>query len=427
MTAFKHVAFDPRDPWGQRIVDSKARFRTLVCHRRFGKTLHAIAEAIEAVLSCPLPRPRAMYTCPSKAQAKKVAWDYAIALAADSGGKPNHTELRIDWPEGARLSLAGADSMAEAHRGVYLDFLALDEPALMPPSVYQTILRPTLVDRGGRAMFLGTPQGKHGLLWVMYSRGLDPDRDQYESFLYPASATGIVPDAELREARHDMTPSEYRQEFECDFTAPARGAFLADEMIAAADNGRLSITAYDQTRPVHVAFSRTERGYHFCWFFQFADDGQVHFLKTRQFPHTSVPSIVAELRAEEWGRHYGVLLMLDGERERVRRFRKYGFETRVSTKLTNRLYDFHAGIDDMRELVAKSRFDIDNCEDGIEGLRMFRAYWDAKGGSFTSGVVKDWSLDPAEAFMGIAMAGNYTFDSRQPDYSSWDASRRWGT
>jgi phage terminase large subunit len=46
-------------------------------------------------------------------------------------------------------------------RGNYFDKAVLDEYGLHPPKTFSEVIGPTLVDRGGGALFLGTPNGKN--------------------------------------------------------------------------------------------------------------------------------------------------------------------------------------------------------------------------------------------------------------------------
>ena len=62
--------------------------------------------------------------------------------------------------------LYGADN-ADALRGIYLDGIVLDEYADMDPQMWSEIIRPALADRGGWAVFIGTPKGRNAFfeLW----------------------------------------------------------------------------------------------------------------------------------------------------------------------------------------------------------------------------------------------------------------------
>ena len=58
----------------------------------------------------------------------------------------SETELRVDFPNGARIQLYGADN-PDSLRGIYLDGVVLDEYAQMSPHLWGEVIRPALADR----------------------------------------------------------------------------------------------------------------------------------------------------------------------------------------------------------------------------------------------------------------------------------------
>ena len=101
------------------------RFAVLVAHRRFGKTVAAVNDLIRDALTIDLPNVRVAYIAPYLSQSKAVAWDYALEYTRDIPQiKVNHSKLRIDFPNGARFRLFGADNY-NAMRGLYFDAVCL--------------------------------------------------------------------------------------------------------------------------------------------------------------------------------------------------------------------------------------------------------------------------------------------------------------
>ena len=192
------------------------RYLVLVCHRRFGKSFFAINALIHAALAFKRGDGRFAYIAPYYKQSKQVAWDYFKQFC---GVIPdiefNEAELRIDFPNGSRIRLYGGDN-PDALRGIYLDGVVLDEVADMRPNVWGEVIRPTLADRQGWAIFIGTPKGID-LFYEIYQKALQSP-DWYARVLR-ADETGIIPDDELASARAEMTEQQYAQEFLCDFTA----------------------------------------------------------------------------------------------------------------------------------------------------------------------------------------------------------------
>ena len=190
------------------------RFSVLVCHRRFGKTVLCVNALIDAAHRDGPPAQRLAYVAPTLVQAKRVAWDYLKCYAlAVPGAKANETGLCVDFENGARISLYGADQ-PDSLRGIYLDGAVLDEYADFRPEAYSMVIRPALSDRRGFAVFIGTPRG-HNHFHKLYQNALrDP---AWFAARFPASATGLIPEEELGSARSQMSQGQFRQEYECDF------------------------------------------------------------------------------------------------------------------------------------------------------------------------------------------------------------------
>ena len=217
----------------RRLIET-SRFVVLVCHRRWGKTVFAVMELILAAMKAKCSDFRGAYVAPFRKQAKDIAWDYFKKFA---GRVPqvvfNETELTASFPNGARITLYGADN-ADALRGLYFDYAVLDEVADMKPFVWGEILRPALADRKGRALFIGTPKGMN-LFFELYNRGTSGSQNGWSSLVFRASDTvnklPWITDDELSAARNDLTDAQYRQEFECDFNASCDNTLITLDLI----------------------------------------------------------------------------------------------------------------------------------------------------------------------------------------------------
>jgi hypothetical protein len=224
------TGYEPRN-LQREIHNSLKRFSVLVCHRRFGKTVLSINSLVDAACRCTKESPRFGYVAPLYSQAKAIAWDYLKRYTLSiPQTRHNESELWAQLPNGARIRLFGADN-PDALRGMYFDGVVLDEVAQMKPDVWGEIIRPALSDRQGWALFIGTPKGIN-LFSDLYFSGLK-DASWFAGF-YPASKTKIIPEEELAKARASMSESQYRQEFECDFTASTEDRLITLDVVIAA-------------------------------------------------------------------------------------------------------------------------------------------------------------------------------------------------
>lgn len=214
--------------------DRQQRFAVIVAHRRFGKTTAILNDLQRGALSCQLEAPRFAYVAPLLKQAKDVAWDMLKRISFPLrayGATVNEAELRIDYPNGGRVRLYGADN-PDSMRGIYLDGVAPDEYAQMDPTLWAEVLRPALADRNGWATFIGTPKGRDAF-WKLWRSALGDPAGWY-ALMLRASETGILPQSELAAIRREIGDAAYNREMECSFDEPDETQFIGADLVMAA-------------------------------------------------------------------------------------------------------------------------------------------------------------------------------------------------
>lgn len=191
------------------------RYLVLVAGRRFGKTIFAIAWLIARVLERP-PGATGYYVLPFRVQAKDIAWRVLLAATRSFRTGKNDSELYVSLPGERRIALKGADD-PERLEGVGLVAAVLDEFAKMKLSAWENSLRPALSDHAGRALFIGKPRG-HNHLKRFYDRGTGPTkRATWRSWLFCTADGGFVSATDIEEARRDLPPRIFRQEYLASF------------------------------------------------------------------------------------------------------------------------------------------------------------------------------------------------------------------
>ena len=380
------------------------RFNVLVCHRRFGKTVLCVNELIDSAIRARRPRPRFAYIAPLYRQAKQVAWDYLKHYSrAVPGRKASETELRVDFPNGARIQLYGADN-PDSLRGIYLDGVVLDEYAQMSPHLWGEVIRPSLADREGWAIFIGTPKG-HNAFWRIW-RGAAGDSGWYAA-LFRASETGILPAAELDAARRHMTPEEYDQEFECSFEAAIRGAYYGRAMADAQRAGRIRAVPHDPALPVDTAWDLGIGDPTAIWFAQLAGP-EIHLLDYYEAAGEGLDHYARMLQARAaergyvYGSHYAPQDALARElgtgRTREEQARRLGLGLSIVPR-----HGLEDGINAVRAILPRCWFDMARTEPGIECLRQYRAAVDGATGSIADRPMHDRYSHGADAFRYLAM------------------------
>lgn len=214
------------------------RFLVLVWHRRAGKTVFAVMELVLAALACTKRNGRYGYIAPYLRQARDAAWTYLKMFARLVPHTTIHeADLYVEFANGARVRIGGADN-PDSWRGVYWDGVVLDEVADMRPQIWGEVIRPALTDRQGWALFIGTPKGVN-MFSEVYNQGLrgmqgDPKWAGWASDLRRADETGVLPDAEIEQARREMSPPLFAQEMDCDFAAAVEDVLLSLNDVLAA-------------------------------------------------------------------------------------------------------------------------------------------------------------------------------------------------
>ena len=190
------------------IADSPLRFRVAVCGRRFGKTHLAIRELAKFAR---YPNQRCWYIAPSYRMARQIVWKKLKKklLSINWVKKINETDLTLELVNGSEISLRGADNY-DSLRGVGLNFVILDEAADIDREAWYEVLRPTLADTGGHALFLGTPKGYN---WFKELYDLGKTRKDWISFQFSTLDGGNVPEEEIEQARIDLDARTFAQEF----------------------------------------------------------------------------------------------------------------------------------------------------------------------------------------------------------------------
>lgn len=194
------------------------RFRVVCCGRRWGKT----TMAIDTMKACAVYKPdaRIAYIAPTFQQARDIAWAQLKKDMSKSGATINESRLEIRLPNESKgeslIVLRGWESI-ETLRGQLFDLVVLDEVASMRnfQSSWNEVVRPTLTDRKGEALFISTPKGFNHFYELFNAQERDSD---YKSFHFTSYDNPHIPGEELDKARQEVGETRFSQEYLADFT-----------------------------------------------------------------------------------------------------------------------------------------------------------------------------------------------------------------
>ena len=209
-------------PGQQEILKSNARFKVIVCGRRWGKTLLAIV----TLLSEALRNPNGLYwyVAPTYRQAKNIAWRLLMSRIRlfpkwwQDKCRIEQNNLIIELPNHAVIELKGAQEpdslLGSGLDGVVLDEYAMDAYGVAP--VWKEAIRPALSDKQGWAIFISTPRG-YNHFFELYDYAQSHRDEGWECWKMPTKANPYITGKELEAAKREIGEDLYSQEYEAEF------------------------------------------------------------------------------------------------------------------------------------------------------------------------------------------------------------------
>lgn len=185
-----------------KVLNSTARFRTMMSGRRFGKSELAQIEIITQALK----GKQVAYITPTYQLARVFFDKLTKAIPFEN----NKSELSIKFPnDGAVYFFTG--ERLDNLRGRKFHFVVIDEASFIPnlEDGWLNAIRPTLTDYKGRALFLSTPKGKN-YFYSLFLKGGEPD---WESFRFSTYDNPYIDKSEIDDARTQLPEVVFEQEY----------------------------------------------------------------------------------------------------------------------------------------------------------------------------------------------------------------------
>ena len=204
------------------IFRSPKRFKVASCGRRFGKSyLAAWVLIIKALQSTSKD---VFYVAPTFQQAKDILWAILKDVGRDVIKSAHENTATLTLINDRKIYLKGSDR-PDTLRGVGLAYVVMDEYASMKPEVWEMILRPTLADVKGGALFIGTPAGKNHFYKLWIDAQIDENQNDWEAFQFNSTDNTFLDPSEINDAKRSMSTQAFRQEFEATFESFSGGVF----------------------------------------------------------------------------------------------------------------------------------------------------------------------------------------------------------
>lgn len=348
----------------------KHRFRVVCCGRRFGKTTLAVWEMLGVALYN--NDVQVCYIAPTYQQARDIAWQELkkACLPATKNVNESRLEITLNTTLGGTSSimLRGWESI-ETLRGQKFKFIVVDEIASMRnwETNWQEVIRPTLTDLRGEALFISTPKGFNHFYDLYNLQEVDKD---YKSFHFTSYDNPHLPPDELEKARMELTEDRFAQEYLADFRK-------TQGLVYKEFDRKRHIYTTDKTLPNYRAYgiANVAVGVDFGYtnptaILKVEQDTDANFYVSQEFYKTGrTTEEICEIARSFNGNYY---YADPAEPDRVEVLRKAGLNVREVSK------DIVNGIQTVRELFKANRLFIHaSCANLISELETY-SYPDKK-------------------------------------------------
>ena len=404
------IPYKPRPPQMEihKAVDQH-RFVVGVAHRRMGKTVAALNQLIKSSLENGQQSPRYAYIAPTYSQAKRVAWDYLTHFVRPLNAEANIAELRVDFL-GRRIQLYGSDN-PDSLRGQYFDGVVLDEIGDQNPKIWNEIIRPSLADRKGYCLFIGTPKGNN------HFKDLFDRADKEEGWAaleFKASETKLIDEEELQSARKEMGDDKFNQEFECSFNAAVEGSYYGKIIGELEEKNRMCEITRDDLCQTYVAWDLGMGDSTALWVAQNAGQ-EVRLMDYVENHGQGLDWYVNWLKDNKWETaeqllpHDVAVRELGTGKSRLEVLRESGLNVKVLPRLS-----VDDGIQSVRRLLPRCWFNIPQVKQGLDCLRNYRREHDEKRNVFFDKPLHDWASHGSDSFRYLALGMEQTNTWSQP-------------
>ena len=359
------------------------------------------------------------FMLPEAAQARKAIWegktestrgltrvDYAFPAGAVR--RKRDQDMYLELVNGSTFQVVGADNFNSLVGSPPVG-VVFSEYALTDPHAW-AYLRPILLENGGRVSFNSTVRGRNHFKSLMDTVQADP-----ASFAQtlPATKTNVFTPEQLDQERAEYV-AEYgphignalfEQEYLCNWDSPVLGAYYADLIRQAEDDGRITSLPVDPRYPVETWWDLGRSDQTAVWFVQHVG-GAVHVVDFMVSSGVGIDWYAEQIQARGYPNCRTAVLPHDGDNETINSkftvqaaLRRFGFDCDIVEPPKTK----PVGIAAVRALIPRCLFDAEKCKHGIDGLRSYHAKWDDKRKALMQHPEHDWASDIADAFQTGAL------------------------
>ena len=207
-------------PFQRKVYDDNTtQIKVLSCGRNGGKTILLILECLKYIYQN--PETIAFFIFPTNEMAEKIVWDDLLKILNFQNwkikvrNKPKSIDILFNK---SKIYLGSADK-ADKLRGLRIDWLGVDEYALMKEATFwEEILEPCLTGRG-KAVIASTPKGFGDAFHKLYMIGEERKDQRYRSWSWKSTDNpcDVVYNSRVENEKKLKDPKIFRQEHEASF------------------------------------------------------------------------------------------------------------------------------------------------------------------------------------------------------------------
>jgi predicted phage terminase large subunit-like protein len=212
-------------PWQQEVFKDTTRFKVVAAGRRCGKSRMAAVTLLIEGLKCPQGS-AVLYVSPTMGQSRQIIWDLLLDLGRDIITNSHVNNLDITLINGARIYVRGADR-PDTLRGVSLTYAVLDEVADIKPEAWEQVIRASLSDKKGRALFIGTPKGRNWF-YDTFKLGESGGDSDWKSWHFTTQDNPLIDPTEIESAKKTLSSFAFKQEYMASFSNAGSDIFKED-------------------------------------------------------------------------------------------------------------------------------------------------------------------------------------------------------
>lgn len=376
-----------------------------VWHRRGGKDLtdfiYTITQAFNRIGNY-------WHIFPEYKQARKAIWEaktkdgrsYLSFIPKEAIKRLNNQEMTIEFINGSIWQLIGGDNV-DSIVGSGPVGVVFSEWSLQRPSTWLYI-EPMLLENGGWAIFNFTPRGENHA-YELYT--MAENNPKWLTSLLTIDDTGVVSKEQIEELRVEGRPEEIiQQEYYCSFEGSIHGAYYADVIKKAKEQGRITSVPYDGNLDVDTWWDIGVSDSTAIWFTQTLGR-EIRFIDYLEDNGHGLPYYYDLLNKREYiyGKHHfphdaGSRSFATGKStEDIAR--ELGMRFDIGEKTGSVINDINAA----RGIFSRCWFDAERCKAGIEALKQYRKEYDEKKSCFKPNPLHDWTSHCADAFRYFAV------------------------